>query len=92
MSPNKTVIAVVITLLAMIPIRLPALASSDAERLEKLERAVQMLQERNAQLEAEIKTLKKQSEPVAVAPPAEGPGKTRAISDGKKYVEKSAPI
>ena len=65
--------------------------STEAERLQKLEQAVQQLQERNAQLEAEIKNLKVRSTSVA-APPAEGPAKTKVYSDGKNYVEKSVPV
>ena len=43
---------------------LKAQASSDADRIEKLERAVQALQQRNAQLESEISGLKKHTERV----------------------------
>jgi hypothetical protein len=64
--------------------------SSDSERLEKLERAVEQLQKRNAQLEAEVKSLKQQT--TAFAPPVEGPRKTRITSDGKTYVETSVPL
>jgi hypothetical protein len=62
----------------------------DSERLEKLERAVEQLQQRNTQLEAEVKSLKQQT--TAFAPPAEGPTKTKVVSDGKTYVEKSVPV
>ena len=34
--------------------------SSESDRLEKLERAVQQLQQRNTELEAEVKSLKQQ--------------------------------
>lgn len=48
---------------------------TDAERLEKLERAVELLQQRNAELEQEVKSLKKQKS-VATAPaPNPGPMK-----------------
>jgi phosphate-selective porin len=40
-------------------ISLPAAAQSDADRLRNLENAVRQLQERNAQLEGEVKALKK---------------------------------
>ncbi len=56
---------------------LKAQASSDADRLEKLERAVQALQQRNAQLESEISGLKKQQNAFAGAPPGEGKMKKR---------------
>jgi phosphate-selective porin len=62
--------------------------SPDSERLEKLERAVEQLQKRNAELEAEVKSLKKMS---SFAPElgAEGKTKTQIYSDGKTYVEKN---
>jgi hypothetical protein len=61
---------------------------SEAERLQKLERAVQELQQRNAELEQEVKSLKKMS---SFAPEfgAEGKTKTKIISDGKTYVGKN---
>ena len=37
-----------------------AATQSDSERLEKLERAVELLQKRNAELEQEVKSLKKE--------------------------------
>ena len=78
------------------PIR--AESSTDSDRLEKLEKAVEALQQRNAQLESEVKQLKKKSasssssSQAAVAPPAEGPTKPVSSYDGKSYVEKSVPI
>jgi hypothetical protein len=67
--------------------------TTDSERLQKLEQAVQQLQERNAQLESEVKSLKKDRDTVfAAAPPAEGPSKKKVTYDGKTYVEKSVPI
>lgn len=60
-----------------------AQTASQAERLEKLERAVEQLQKRNTELEQEISGLKKQA---AVAP--EGKMKTKVTYDGKSYVEK----
>jgi phosphate-selective porin len=64
---------------------------SDSDRLEKLERAVEQLQQRNAQLEAEVKSLKKQ---VATppAPHGQGPVRTEVGYDGKKYVEKTVAV
>ena len=65
---------------------LGAQTASEAERLQKLERAVEQLQKRNAELEAEISGLKKRT---AFAPEF-GPGaKTKVTYDGKKYVEKA---
>src|SRR5436190_13113690 len=64
--------------------RLGAETPSESERLQKLERAVEQLQKRNAELEQEVAGLKKQA---AVAP--EGRMKTKVTYDGKTYVEKA---
>jgi phosphate-selective porin len=64
--------------------RLGAQTPSESERLEKLERAVEQLQKRNAELEQEVASLKKQT---AFAP--EGKMRTKVIYDGKSYVEKA---
>jgi phosphate-selective porin len=66
---------------------LAAQTSSESERLEKLERAVKQLQERNAELEQEVRSLKKQT---ASAPEydANGNKKPKVTSDGKTYLEK----
>jgi phosphate-selective porin OprO and OprP len=61
-------------------------AASESDRLEKLERAVEQLQKRNAELEAEVRSLK---QPTAAVP--DGKFKTKIIQDGKMYVEKSVP-
>ena len=53
---------------------LKAESPSESERLEKLERAVEQLQQRNAELEKEVSTLRKQAA-AAPAAPAEGPTK-----------------
>src|SRR6266568_459234 len=63
---------------------LGAQTPSESERLQKLERAVEQLQHRNAELEQEVAGLKKQA---AVAP--EGRMKTKISYDGKTYVEKA---
>jgi phosphate-selective porin len=67
---------------------LDAQTSADSERLEKLERAVEQLQKRNAELEGEVKSLKKQMASAAPVP-AEGPTKKQVTYDGKTYVEKN---
>src|SRR5437762_7731314 len=64
--------------------RLGAQTPSESERLQKLERAVEQLQKRNAELEQEVAGLKKQA---AVAP--EGRMKTKVTYDAKTYVEKA---
>src|SRR5712692_10074774 len=73
-------------LLATQPLR--AETTSESERLEKLERAVEQLQKRNAELEKEVSILKKQTASAA-AVPAEGPTKKQVTYDGKTYVEKN---
>ena len=63
-----------------------AQTSSQAERLEKLERAVEQLQKRNAELEQEVSGLKKQAASTAEVA---AKMKTKAFYDGKSYVEKA---
>src|SRR6266478_10147063 len=66
---------------------LSAQTSSETERLQKLEQAVNQLQKRNAELEQEVSSLKaKQAAYVPYVP--EGKMNTKIISDGKTYVEK----
>ena len=60
--------------------------NSESERLQKLERAVEQLQKRNAELEQEVSSLKKQS---TAEPSTGGKRKTVVTYDGKTYVEKS---
>ncbi len=72
------------------PQSLKAQSSSESERLEKLERAVEQLQQRNTELEAEVKSLKK--ERAIAAAPADRESKRKVVSDGKSYVEKSVPV
>jgi len=67
---------------------LRAQAGSESERLEKLERAVEQLQKRNAELEQEVSSLKKQTSFAPVLGP-EGKTKTKVTYDGKTYVEKN---
>src|SRR5213595_3214811 len=76
-------IALIASVLAAIQ-PLTAQSASETDRLEKLERAVEQLQKRNAELEAEVRSLKKHA---AVAP--EGRMKTKVSYDGKTYVEKA---
>ena len=71
-----------IALLTAQPLR--AQSSSDTARIEKLERAVELLGKRNAELQSEVSSLKAQQ--AAVVP--EGKMKTKIISEGKTYVEK----
>ena len=63
--------------------------NSESDRLQKLERAVEQLQKRNAELEKEVSSLKKQS---TSEPGATGKRKTVVTYDGKSYVEKSVAV
>jgi hypothetical protein len=65
--------------------------ASDSARIEKLERAVQMLENQNAELKAEVSSLKKHGV-AATKVTAEGPTRTEVVYDGKTYVEKSVPL
>jgi phosphate-selective porin len=65
---------------------LTAQTPSESERLQKLERAVEQLQKRNADLEQEVTSLKKQAASTAEVP---AKMKTKIISEGKTYVEKA---
>ena len=77
-------------LLVIQPLRAQTSSSnSESERLQKLERAVEQLQKRNAQLEQEVSSLKKQS---TSEPGATGKRKTEVTYDGKSYVEKSVAV
>ncbi len=60
-------------------------SSSETQRLEKLEHAVDQLQKRNAELEEEVSTLKKRS---PFAPEFGAESKTKVTSEGKGYVDK----
>lgn len=94
MNTKPIVVTTIGTLFATMLIStqsLKAESSSESERLEKLERAVEQLQKRNTELEAEVKSLKK-GRAIAGATSAEGPSKTKIVSDGKSYVEESVPI
>src|SRR5438045_4602979 len=62
--------------------------NSESERLQRLERAVEQLQKRNAELEREVSSLKKQSTSAG----APGKTKTEVTYDGKTYVEKSVAV
>ena len=64
---------------------LSAQTPSDSERLKKLERAVDLLEKRNAELQAEISGLKAKE----AAYPSEGKMKTKVTYDEKTYVEKA---
>src|SRR6266403_2835601 len=75
-----------VPLVLLAPQPLAAQTSSESERLEKLERAVEQLQKRNAQLEDEVSRLKRQRALAAEGQPLES--KPKVTSEGKTYVEK----
>ncbi len=76
-------------LLTAQPLR--AQSASDTARIEKLERAVELLEKQNAELQAEVDSLKKHAEH-APAVASEGKTKTQISYDGKTYVEKTVPV
>jgi phosphate-selective porin OprO and OprP len=68
-------------------------SASESDRIEKLERAVELLQKQNAELKAEVNSLKSKQ----AANPADAKFKTKVTQDGKTYsekavVEEKAPI
>jgi len=67
-------------------------SASEADRLEKLERAVEQLQKRNAELEAEVRSLKNENSKKETASVPDGKFKTKINYDGKKYVEQAVPV
>src|SRR5213080_4150422 len=83
-------ISLSLLLLLIQPLRAQTSGSnSESERLQKLERAVEELQKRNAELEQEVSSLNKQS---TSEPGATGKRKTVVTYDGKTYVEKSVAV
>jgi phosphate-selective porin len=86
---KSLLIALPIVLLPLHPLRAETTPDkSETARIERLERAVEQLQKRNAELEQEVRSLKKET---AFAPEfdAYGNKKPKVVSDGKTYVEKS---
>jgi phosphate-selective porin OprO/OprP len=91
---SLVLIGIILSLLLLLIQPLRAQTSggnSESERLQKLERAVEQLQKRNAELEREVSSLKKQSTS-ASEPGATGKRKTVVTYDGKTYVEKSVAV
>ncbi|MEY2563351.1 MAG: phosphate-selective porin OprO and OprP [Verrucomicrobiota bacterium] len=64
-----------------------AAAQSESERLAKLEKAVELLQQRNAELEREVSTLKRQKSSAATT--LRPDQRSKFVPDTKSYVEKS---
>jgi phosphate-selective porin OprO and OprP len=68
-----------------------AATQSDSERLEKLERAVELLQKRNAELEQEVRSLKKEKPPAPA--PLTTEKRSRFVPDPKSAaVEKTETV
>src|SRR5256886_1643550 len=78
-------IALIASVLAAIQ-PLTARSASETDRLEKLERAVGLPEKPNAELKAEVRSLKKET---AAVP--DSTFKTKVIHDEKTYVEKAVP-
>src|SRR5436309_10671058 len=76
-------LALLCCLLALQPLSMQS--ASDSERIEKLERAVELLQKQNSELKAQVSNLKSKEG----GNPAEGKFKTKVSFDGKTYVEKA---
>jgi len=71
-------IALIASVLAAIQ-PLTARSASETDRLEKLERAVELLEKQNAELKAEVNSLKSKQ----AASPADAKFKTKMMYDGK---------
>ena len=87
MLPRK-VISLAVRLGCLLLFAQPAFAQSDAERLERLERAVEQLQRRNAELEDEVRSLKHKA-PAAAKREAAAATAAAPPRDGKAVVEKT---
>lgn len=85
-NPRRRVATLCVVGLLALPFQsVVAETKSDSERLEKLERAVELLQKRNAELEQEVRSLKKQKP----SPPVMSEeNRSRFVPDTKSYVEK----
>jgi len=80
---NKKIAILGSLLVAIQPLTVQS--ASESDRLDKLERAVEQLQKRNAELEAEVSSLKSKH----ASNPADAKFTTKVIQDGKTYVEKA---
>jgi phosphate-selective porin OprO/OprP len=91
---QRRIVALCVLCLVALPFQSAiAETKSDSERLEKLERAVELLQKRNAELEQEVQSLKKQKSSTTVSASAPAPLATEKqshfVPDPKSYVEKT---
>lgn len=93
LNPNpapRRVVGLCVLCLTALPFQSAvAETKSDSERLERLERAVELLQERNAELEQEVRSLKKQKQ--NASPPVLSEEKrSRFVPDTKEAVVEKA--
>jgi len=87
-SARFGILTVVLAAFAFSPLASKSFAAqSEAERLEKLEKAVELLQQRNAELEREVSSLKKQKSSTAATLAPEK--RSKFAPESKSYVEKS---
>jgi phosphate-selective porin len=82
-SSQTMVVICLLLLTAVAP--LTAATTTEIDRLEKLERAVELLEKQNAELKAEVNSLKSKQ----AANPADAKFKTKVTYDGKTYSEKA---
>src|SRR6476620_6569763 len=80
---NKKIAILGSLLVAIQPLTVQS--ASESDRLDKLERETEQLQKRNAELEAEVSSLKSKQ----ASNPADAKFTTTVIQDGKTYVEKA---
>ena len=81
---QRRVVALCVLCLVALPLQSAiAETKSDSERLEKLERAVELLQKRNAELEHEVRSLKKEK---ASSPVVTEEKRSRFVPDSKEAV------
>ena len=84
MTWNRSRFLLAITAAIILP--LSSFAQTEAERLEKLERAVDLLQKRNAELEQEVRSLKRDRSTTSSRPPQSA---APSGDEGKAVVEKT---
>jgi phosphate-selective porin len=84
--PQRLSLALVLSLLACLPLRAADSNASESDRLQALERAVQQLQERNTALEKEVRALKSKGSHFSSLVREPETKKTTTAGDGKTSV------
>lgn len=87
--PSLPALVLALLALALLPLRAQP-APTDAERLQRLERAVELLQQRNAELEQEVSALKKTANSTPRAPKQSTTAAAPAPEGKSTVVEKRA--